>query len=610
MQEEILLQASQQIEQFILPAVTYANLYVQDGNLQIAEEHNTNLVTYSKALLDFNPDEAALYWLKQAINENNLQIVAASMREGDFSPELGSRLWLEEDIVPLLAQRNAGDRASAADLVRDVYTHFDQNNQVKVPLSPEREVLVSELGTFEDYRKLVSKDELELLEQLAQKFAGKRLVFINATPQGGGVALMRHALIRLLRLLGVDAHWHILIPQKEIFAITKEKFHNVLQNVAGPSVELTAEDKEMYLNWSQENAQELRPIFQQADVIVIDDPQPAGLIPHIKEINPAAKILYRSHIQIVAELANIEGTPQHTTWSFLWDFIRQADFFISHPLQMFVPDNVPAEKVLYMPATTDPVDGLNKPLSEHQMAIYMELFNQILLEDGQVPLDSERPYLVQIARFDPSKGIPDVLDAYRQLRNMLEEKHQPIPQLVIAGNGSIDDPDGEPIYNLIKRMLQTDLYASFASDIKIARIPHRDQILNTLLRKSTIALQLSIKEGFEIKVTEALLKGKPVVAYRVGGIPLQIQDTVTGYLIETGDTTQVAKHLYTLLTNKQQYQSMSHAAETLANRDYLTTANAICWLYLATTLTHGEQLSGNYQWVKTLPQQIIEEEAA
>jgi alpha,alpha-trehalose phosphorylase (configuration-retaining) len=610
MKNEKVLQVGQPAEQSALPAATYAHLHVQDQNLHVAEEHNSHLVTYIKTLLDTNSDESALSWLKRAADENDLQIIAASLNEGDFSLQLGSRLWLEEDIVPLIAPKDVNNHASTEDLILDVRTHFDQDNLAKVSLSPEREVLVSELGTLDDYRRIVSQEDFEQLELLAQKFVGKRLIFINATPQGGGVALMRHALIRLLRLLGVDAHWHILLPQKEIFAITKTKFHNVLQNVASPATELTEEDKQLYLDWSAENARELQPVLQRADVIVIDDPQPAGLIPHIKQINPAANILYRSHIQIVAELANIEGTPQHTTWSFLWNFIRQADLFISHPLQMFVPDSVPAEKVLYMPATTDPVDGLNKPLSEHQMAIYMEFFNQILLEDGQLPLDSERPYLVQIARFDPSKGIPDVLDAYRQLRHMLEEQQQPIPQLIIAGNGSIDDPDGKPIYNLIKRILQTEPYRSFANDIKVARLPHRDQVLNTLLRKSKVVLQLSIKEGFEVKVTEALLKGKPVVAYRAGGIPLQIQDTVTGYLVETGNTAQVAMHLYELLTNEQLYQSMSNSAEVLANKDYLTTANAICWLYLATELREGEQLEGNYRWVRSLSQQIKVEEAA
>ncbi|GCE08549.1 glycosyltransferase [Dictyobacter aurantiacus] len=600
-----------QIEQLAIPAATYASLQLQDGNLQIAEsDSNLNSMSFEKAVTDTDAGEDALNWLKQTAEKHNQQFIAATFREGDFTPELGARLWMQEDIVPLRAERRADQPMTAEDLVRYARLQFDQNDLAIVPLTADREVVVSELTTLEEYRSTVTAEDFEMVQQLAHKFEGKRLVFINATPQGGGVALMRHALIRLLRLLGVDAHWHILLPKKEVFDITKTKVHNVLQNVASPSTELTEDDKQVYLDWTQENAMVLDPVFKQADVIVIDDPQPAGLIPYIKEANPDCKILYRSHIQIVADLATQEGTPQHTTWSFLWNFIRQADYFISHPMKMFVPSNVPDEKVLYMPATTDPVDGLNKPLSEQQMDTYIKLFNKILIQEGQTPLDSQRPYIVQIARFDPSKGIPDVLDAYRQLRQMLEEQQRPVPQLVIAGNGSIDDPDGVPVYSLIKRILQTEPYIGFAHDVKVARLPHRDQVLNTLLRRSAVVLQLSIKEGFEVKVTEALLKGKPVVAYRVGGIPLQIHDNVNGYLVETGDTNQVAQHLYNLLTDDMLYTSMSSAAAALANRDYLTIPNALCWLYLATSMLEGETLPGNYQWVKALAMLSSEEIAA
>jgi alpha,alpha-trehalose phosphorylase (configuration-retaining) len=94
---------------------------------------------------------------------------------------------------------------------------------------------------------------------------------------------------------------------------------------------------------------------------------------------------------------------------------------------------------------TDPLDGLNKPLTEDQMSVYLKQFNALLLQEGQTPLNEDRPYIIQVARFDPSKGIPDFLEAYKKLRNMLEEQQMPIPQLVITGNRSIDDPDGVPI---------------------------------------------------------------------------------------------------------------------------------------------------------------------
>ncbi len=178
-----------------------------------------------------------------------------------------------------------------------------------------------------------------------------------------------------------------------------------------------------------------------------------------------------------------------------------------------------------------------------------------------------------------------------------------IPQLVITGNCSIDDPDGTRIYNETWEILRSDDYAAFVDDVKVLRLPHRDQILNTLLRKSAIALQLSIREGFEVKVTEALMKGKPVIACNVGGIPLQVQDGINGYLVEVGDSSQVAQRLCELLTDSVGYQRMSEAATAYADKDCLTTSNAICWLYLAVQLLNGAKMEGHHQWVKALAQE-------
>jgi glycosyltransferase involved in cell wall biosynthesis len=590
-----------QIEWLPIPLPTYAGIEVKDDTIHIAEACDDNIITHKRALLHQDAAAEVLNCLKQATQQRQLQFVAASFRENDQLKNMLSRLWLQEDIVPYMIRRqDTAHQLTLEELVKDVVSRFDDNNIVCPALSATHEVQVAELVTLEDYRKTASQEDFALVQELAHTFQGKKLVFFNATPRGGGVALMRHALIRLLRLLHVDAHWYVLLPKKEAFDITKPKFHNVLQAVAAPGTELTQEDKAIYDAWLKENASAFEDVFREAHVIVIDDPQPAGLIPYIKQANPDAKIIYRSHIQIVGRLASQAGTPQHTTWNFLWEKIQLADYFVSHPLKMFIPDNVPAEKIFYMPATTDPLDGLNKPLTEDQMSTYLKLFNALLLQEGQTLLDEQRPYIVQIARFDPSKGIPDVLEAYRKLRDMLEKQLKPIPQLVIAGNSSIDDPDGIPVYNLVWRILQSELYTDFADDVKVMRLPHRDQILNTLLRKSEVVLQLSIKEGFEVKVTEALMKGKPVVAYRVGGIPLQIQDGITGHLVEVGDTTQVAQHLYDLLTDKSKYQRMSTAAAELAGKDYLTIPNAICWLYLALESLSNEKLEGHYQWVKTL----------
>ncbi len=587
----------------VIPTATYLSMETRGDTLSIAETNGDTTAIHIQPQGQDSTETTLFSWLQQTARKRNLKFIAAALRNKDPLSRVASQLWLLEDIVPyVLGKQDEDYRPGIDDMARMIAANFDANNIVYTKLDASNEVQVADLVTLEDYQRTTAPEDFALLTQLAHDFKGKRLVFINATPQGGGVALMRHALIRLLRLLDVDAHWYVLYPKKEAFDITKPKFHNVLQAVAAPGTELNEYDKEVYNTWIAENAAAFEDVFKAADVIVIDDPQPSGLIPYIKKVNPATKIIYRSHIQIVARLASQEGTPQRTTWSFIWDKAKDAECFISHPLKMFIPDDVPADKIFYMPATTDPLDGLNKPLTEEQMDYYMKLLNLMLLQEGQTPLDETRPYIVQIARFDPSKGIPDVLESYRKLRLMLEENNQTFPQLVIMGNGSIDDPDGIPVYNHVMEILHSHEFAHFADDIKVMRLPHIDQLLNTLLRRSVIVLQLSTREGFEVKVTEALTKGKPVVAYRTGGIPLQIQDTLNGYLVEVGNTTQVAQHLYDLLVDQAHYKNMSLAATDLAGKDYLTVPNAICWLYMAMLLLSEAEIDGNYQWVRALAQ--------
>jgi glycosyltransferase involved in cell wall biosynthesis len=591
----------------MIPSACYLNIQEEADTLQIAELIGDDTAIHSQTILKQDAETELVGWLQSSAHLRHLKFIAASLRAEDALKDAASRLWLQEDIVPYVISKQDDDyRPDPEEMVRMIASNFNKDNIVYTKLGETNEVEVAELVTRADYEKIATPEDVALLTRLARDFQGKRLVFINATPQGGGVALMRHALIRLLRLYNVDVHWHVLYPKKEVFDITKAKFHNVLQAVAPEDTVLNASDKALYDDWIAENALAFTDVFQQADVIVIDDPQPAGLIPHIRRINPATKILYRSHIQIVASLANQEGTSQRNTWSFIWNNAKEADCFISHPMEMFIPDDVPADKIFYMPATTDPLDGLNKPLTEEQMDYYLQLFNAMLINEQQKPLDETRPYIIQVARFDPSKGIPDVLDSYKKLRAILEQNNEVIPQLVITGNGSIDDPDGVPIYNQIMTILHSPEYISFIDDVKVMRLPHIDQLLNTLLRRSAVVLQLSTKEGFEVKVTEALMKGKPVIAYRTGGIPLQIKDTVNGYLVDVGHTSRVAEHLHHLLHDTEHYQRMCQAAVELAGKDYLTIPNAICWLYMSMKLLNGEKIEGNYQWVKALAQESQE----
>lgn len=563
----------------------YGFIDIIGGKLRISHTKNGKSYTYYVDVDQKNLEEKVKQELNKIFLHQKHKLIATKFNQQEIHKKIASRLWLDEDIVSFSAKNEeTNETINIEEIIKSVSSNFDQDNIAHVRVKDDNEVEVTDLVTLEDYQKTCSETDWETLLDLTKKFQGKRLAFINATPQGGGVALMRHALIRLFRLLKADVHWYILKPNQEVFNITKRKFHNILQAVASPDTMLTQEDKKLYSDWILENAKIFTDRFKELDAVVIDDPQPCGLIPHIKKLNPKIKIIYRSHIQIEAALVNKKGTPQYKTWQFLWDSIKDADLFVSHPVPQFIPEVVPPKKVVYMPAVTDPLDGLNKPLTNHQMDYYLHLFNKFAKIEGQSPLDLKRPFIIQLARFDPSKGIPDVLKSYLKMTQLLKESGQKAPQLVITGNGSVDDPDRAPIFSMVMDIISSKEYEQVRKDIKVVRLPHIDQLLNTLLRKSAVVLQLSTKEGFEIKVTEALMKGKPVIAYKTGGIPLQIKDTINGFLVEPGNTDQVAKHLFNLITNQQLYSHMSWAAENYYDKSLLTIQNASRWLNISLNL--------------------------
>lgn len=545
-------------------------------------------------------------WLFKYSLEKGVKIVGAGFTDETNIDDLTADIWLKQDIVPFVFDIEGGGREKKAEAAAlEVAKRFGSDDIIDIRFDPQRRVRTVRLARLEDFQKISRSSYFSQLQRLAEKFKKQKgkMVFFSSTPRGGGVALMRHALIRLYRLLGVDAHWYVMSSRKAVFEVTKKKFHNILQGVAPPEIRLNDGDKEQLAEWSEKNAGRFAGIFREAGVIVIDDPQPSGMIPHIKKINPAAKIIYRSHIQVRANLIRKKGTPQNEVWNHLWKNIKTADLFISHPIKDFIPGTIPKKKVVLMSATTDNLDGLNKKLSEEQMEYYLDIFDRELLRCGQTKLDRSRPYIIQIARFDPSKGIPDVIESFRKLRKLMykeERKASEMPQLIIAGQGSIDDPEALSVYSSIMNILKMDTFMHYADDIKVVRLSNHDQVLNVLLRRCFAALQLSHSEGFEVKVTEAIEKGKPVIAYRAGGIPLQIEHGVTGFLVKIGNTSQTAKYLHDLLTDEKKYAFMSRNARKRVNQDFFTVSNASKWLYLATELMEKGSIRGNCQPVRTM----------
>jgi len=255
-----------------------------------------------------------------------------------------------------------------------------------------------------------------------------------------------------------------------------------------------------------------------------------------------------------------------------------------------------------MPATTDWLDGLNKEMNDWDTSFYLHEFNSECLKQRMSKLDfPARDYIVQIARFDPAKGIPDVLASYAKLRRnyMSDTDKSDIPQLVIAGHGAIDDPDATLIFDQTFDLLETK-YSDIRSDVVVMRLGPTDQTLNALMSNARVALQLSTREGFEVKVSEALHKGIPIIATRAGGIPLQVEDGKSGYLVEPGDSDAVAKYLHLLFTDQEAYDTMSEYAAMHVSDEVSTVGNALCWLYLADQLAKGEKIEPKSRWINDM----------
>lgn len=470
---------------------------------------------------------------------------------------------------------------------------------------------------LENYQSVTDSQHFDLLVKYSKisREKGLKVAFFNSTPQGGGVATMRHSIIRILRLLKVNVEWYVARPKPDVFDITKRKMHNVLQGVAPSGIELSDHDKNVYEDWCEKNVERdwaLGP-FKDCNVIVIDDPQLAGTIPWIKKYNPKIKIIFRMHIQIdVDKLSNHHSNTRHV-WNYLWDFIKGSDVMVFHPNESSVPEDVPKDKLFFMPASMDPLDGLNKEMTPIMIDYYQRAFNRIALDMVNKRLDfKSRPIIAQFCRFDPSKGsllnnclgIKDVILAYYRLRQLTDPifPFAQVPQLLICGFGSIDDPEGHYVFEETLSLLENEDLQNYDRDIIAVRIPPSDQLLNALLRSSTICLQLSTKEGifyvlinagFEIKVTEALSKRVPVIAYRTGGLRHQIIHGKTGYLVESGNYNAVASFLQDLLTDKDLYRQMSHAASKTISLELFTPYQAISWLWLSNYVTRASKPSNH-----------------
>jgi len=395
---------------------------------------------------------------------------------------------------------------------------------------------------LDDYRTIIGGADLDELRFLARDLKGKSMKMVNSTAVGGGVAEMLNRLVPLLGELDVTTHWDVITGGNDFFEVTKA-FHNALH---GSEYHLTKSAQEIFLAYNEQNRQRMH--FPE-DVIVINDPQPAALV--VARNEPAHKNahqrwVWRCHIDL--------SNPNTQVWGLLRPFIEQYDAAIFSS-QSFARQ-LPIPQYLFYPCI-DPLSEKNKELDES--------FVQKVCDEFGV--DRTRPIVTQVSRFDRLKDPVGVVQAFKLARKYVD------CQLVLAGGGASDDPEGALVLKEVKEVAGND------PDIIILDLPPWCALeINALQRASTVVVQKSIKEGFGLTVTEALWKGKPTIAGAVGGIPNQIIHKLTGMLVHSVEG--CAYQIRFLLTHPEFAAQLGRNGHEHVKENFLMTTDVRRWLLL------------------------------
>jgi trehalose synthase len=397
---------------------------------------------------------------------------------------------------------------------------------------------------LEDYKAIVGVAEIDELRFLARELKGKTVKMVNSTAVGGGVAEMLNQMVPLLNEVEVNTHWDVITGGNDFFEVTKA-FHNALQ---GSEYKLTQHAQDIFLMNNEQNCQRIQ--FTE-DFIVIHDPQPAPLI-RARPESPQHWI-WRCHIDL--------SNPNSEVWSFLRPFVEKYDAAIFSS-QSFARQ-LPIPQYLFYPCI-DPLSEKNKDIDDG-------FVQQVCDEFG---IDRSRPIVTQVSRFDRAKDPVGVIQAFKQARKYVD------CQLVMAGGGATDDPEGAAVLREVREAAGED------RDIVILDLPPWCALeVNALQRASTIVVQKSVKEGFGLTVTEALWKGKPTIAGAVGGIPNQIIHKLTGTLVHSIEG--CAYQIRYLLTHPEFAQRLGENGREHVKENFLMTTNVRRWLLLLRILLRG-----------------------
>lgn len=402
---------------------------------------------------------------------------------------------------------------------------------------------------LEDYSRIVGEDVIDQIRQLARVLQGAKVIHVNSTRQGGGVAEILNWLIPLKAQLGLDVSWEVIKGEQAFYECTKN-FHNALQ---GNHVPIPESLLKVFEETNRQNVEELREKLENADFVFIHDPQPAPFLRFCPERK--GKWIWRCHIDV--------SRPYRPVWKYLREFVVGYDASVWSLSQFAQPLPHPTYLI---PPSIDPLSEKNMELPDYEVEAVREKFDLI----------TERPVVVQVSRFDRFKDPVGAIQACRLAKN-----YTPF-QLVLAGGGAADDPEGDRVHREVMDAANGD------SDIHVLLLPpdaHRT--INALQRLADIVLQKSTREGFGLTVTEAMWKGKPVIGGDTGGIRLQVINHHTGFLVNTPEG--AANRIRYLLKHRGKLGEMGQKAKRFVLENFLLTRHLREYLTLMVAVTHETQ---------------------
>lgn len=439
---------------------------------------------------------------------------------------------------------------------------------------------------------LIGPDRTARYEAIAEAtellLGGRTVLNVNSTATGGGVAEMLQTLLAYGRGAGLDIRWLVIKGDPEFFEITK-RIHNGLYGSAGDGGPLGDAERRHYEQTLRKNADEVRALVSPNDVVLIHDPQPAGLADSMR--NAGAKVVWRCHVGV--------DEPNEWTersWSFLRPYLEYVDAFVFSRLA-FAPSWADESRVHVIPPSIDPFSAKNEPISQRNVRHILG-YTGLIAGDGELPAipftrrdgspgrinrrvdvlqtgpppPADAPLVVQVSRWDRMKDMPGVMNGFAQHVDPSLGAH-----LLLAGpavTGVADDPEAAEV--LAECMdLWRDLPHAARSRVHLACTPMTDPdeaaaIVNALQRHAAVVVQKSIAEGFGLTVAEAMWKAQPIVASSVGGIVDQIVSGAHGLLVDDpSDLASFGRAVETLLRDRTEARRLGANARARAGAEFL-----------------------------------------